>query len=102
MGRLMEVLIGLAGLAVLTLAAFAAWWWWRGRRTRRIERWVKGYLVTRYGHVPEDLHVNCSDDQFWPLLVSFHCPHDRTLHLLEFGCSGPFSTFALLSERKEK
>ncbi len=98
----MEVLIGLAVLAVLALVAFAGWWWRRGRRSRRLERWVKGYLVKRYGHVPEGLHVNCSDDQFWPLLVCFRCPRDGARHHLEFGCSGPFSTFVLLSETQEK
>jgi hypothetical protein len=37
-------------------------------------------LQKRYGAVPDELHVNCSDDQMWPVLVDFIEPTTRTRH----------------------
>jgi hypothetical protein len=101
MERNMAALIGMVGLAVL--AAFAVYRWRQRDRVRRVERWVKDYLVTRGGQLPTNLHINCSDDTLWPVLVSFDgLPGGGTRHYLQFGCEGPVATFSLLSEKEEK
>jgi hypothetical protein len=96
------MLIGLAGLAVAALAAFALYRWWQRRHVRQVGEWVKGYLTARYGALPERLHVNCSDDSLWPVLVAFDGPRPGTRHRLQFACAGPPATYALLSEKEEE
>src|SRR5439155_510102 len=49
MDKSTEVFIAMVGLAVLGLAAFAVYRWRQRERVRRVERWVKDYLVMRYG-----------------------------------------------------
>jgi hypothetical protein len=95
----MEALIGMVGLAVL--AAFAVYRWRQHERVRRVERWVKDYLVTRDGQLPTNLLINCSDDLLWPVLVSFDGSPGGSRHYLQFGCGGPISTFSLLSEKED-
>jgi hypothetical protein len=92
------VTVGVAALAVLAIAA-VAWYRWRMReRARRINLWVKDFLVARYGTLPHDLHINCSDDELWPVLVSFTDGEGGTRHDLQFSCPGPVSSFRLSSE----
>jgi hypothetical protein len=101
MERNTEVLIGIAALAVTALAAFALYRWWQRKRARRVEGWVSGYLSARYGRVPENLSVNCSDDRPWPVLVGFDSPATGARHRLQFSCPGANATFRLLSETED-
>ncbi len=101
MDRSVEALIGMAGLALLALAAFAVYRWRQRERVRRVEWWVKDYLVTRYGGVPQDLHIHCTDDQLWPVLVSFDGPEAGVRRRLSFHCAGSPAAFLLLSEQQE-
>jgi len=102
MDKSVEALIGMAGLALLALATFAAYRWRQRERVRRVEHWVREYLVAHYGGMPDDLHINCSDDARWPVLVSFNGRLNGARHLLHFGCGGRVATFALLSEKEEQ
>jgi hypothetical protein len=95
------VLIGVALLVISVLAAFAAYRWRQRGRVRRVKEWVKGYLVARYGAVPDGLNINCSDDPRWPVLVAFDRPAGGTRHSLRFACHGPPSSFWLVSEKAE-
>ncbi len=96
-----QVLIGSVGLVLLALAAFTVYRWRERQRVRLVEWWVKDHLVARYGGLPADLHIDCTDDRLWPVLVSFLGPEAGVRHRLQFFCSGPPSTFVLLSEREE-
>jgi hypothetical protein len=94
----------LLGVALVVITALAAWAAYRGRqraRARRVQGWVKGYLVTRYGAVPDRRNINCSDDPRWPVLVAFDRPPGGTRHSLRFACHGPPSSFRLVSEKAE-
>jgi hypothetical protein len=95
-----EVLIGVAALVFTALAAFAAYRWRQRRRVLRVKEWMKGYLLTRYGEVPDRLDINCSDDPLWPVLVAFDMPRTGVRHSLRFTCQGP-SSFSLLSEKED-
>jgi hypothetical protein len=95
------VLIGAACLVIAVLAAFAAYRWRQQEHARRVKEWVRRYLVTRYGELPDDLKINCTDDRLWPVLVAFDRPHGGTLHVLRFACHGPPSSVSLLAEREE-
>ena len=46
------VRIGMVLSVITVLVAFAAYRWQPRARVRRVNEWVKGYLVTRYGAVP--------------------------------------------------
>lgn len=94
-------LIGTAGVALLALA-FAVYRWQQRKRVRRVEQWVREYLAERYGEVPDDLHINCSDDTNWPVLVSFNSRQNGTSHRLQFVCGRTIPTFFLLSETGEQ
>lgn len=94
-------LIGLAALAVAAAAAFAIYRWRQRRRVRWVEGWVQAFLSTRYGRLPDQLYVNCSDDRSWPVLVTFRSPTTSARHRLQFACPGGLSTFLLLSEKED-
>ncbi len=102
MDRGTEVLIGMAVMGLAALGAFACYRWRQRVRVRRVEAWVRSYLFVRDGEQPDHLHVNCSDDRHWPVLADFADRRTGTRHYLHFSCSGPESTFSLLSEREEK
>src|SRR5262249_4248687 len=95
------VLIRGALLVISGMAAFAAYRRQQRGRVRGVKEWVKGFLVTRYGEVPDRLNVNCSDDPLWPVLVAFDRPPGGTRHSLQFACHGPRSSFSLVSEKAE-
>jgi hypothetical protein len=83
-----ENAVVLIGVALVVITALAAWAAYRGRqraRVRRVKEWVKGYLVTRYGAVPDGRNINCSDDPRWPVLVAF----DRPLAGPGTACGSP-------------
>lgn len=96
-----EVLTGMVVLAVAAMAAFACYRWQQRRRVRGVKKWVEDYLTRREGGPPSRLHINCSEDRLWPVLVSFDNPRNGTRHSLQFSCAGSSSTCSLLSEEKE-
>lgn len=102
MEQSVAALVGMAGLALTALAAFALYRWAQRKRVRRVERWVGDYLTARYGGIPDGFHVNCSDDRLWPVLVDFADPHTGTRHYLQFSCTGPQTSLSLLSEKKDQ
>jgi hypothetical protein len=59
------------------------------RRGRHVTTWVRDFVQTRYGRLPTDLRIDCSDDQLWPVLVSFREPSTGTQRYLRFSCHGP-------------
>ncbi len=93
-----EALIGMAALVAVALATFALYRWQQRRRVHRVEGWVRDYLYERYGKLPVGLHVDCSDDRRWPVLVNFDDPTDGGRRRLQFSCPGPHSAFSLLRE----
>lgn len=93
-------LVGMAVLAVGGLVAFATYRWLQRRRVRQVERCVRDYLVGRYGTLPEGLHVNCSDDTHWPVLVDFKEPSSGARRRLQFSCPGADSSFSLLQDKE--
>jgi hypothetical protein len=95
------VLLGAAALAMAAPAAFALYRWLQRQRVHRVEKWVKEYLFARYGELPNHLNTDCSDDPLWPVVVAFEGPRTGNRHRLQFVCSGPSSTFCLLSEKEE-
>jgi hypothetical protein len=101
MDQHVAVLMGMAGLVVVSLAAFTVYRWGRRGRVRRIKAWVGRYLSDRYGTLPGRLTINCSDDPLWPVLVGFDHPTSRMRHSLQFACAGRASAYSLLSERDE-
>jgi hypothetical protein len=97
-----EVLIGMAVLALATAAAVAFYRGQQRKHVREVGTWVKDYILARYGEVPQPLHINCSNDSLWPVLVDFDSPRTGIRHRLQFACAGPRSAFSLLSEKEEK
>jgi hypothetical protein len=102
MEKSLVALIGMAGVALAALGIFALYRWQQRKRVRRVKNGVKDYLVLRYGELPNDLNINCSDDALWPVLVSFDDSHTGRRHRLQFGCWGPVSTLSVLSEKEDE
>lgn len=102
MDRSVEILIGTATVVIAGLVAYAIYQWLRRRRVHFVEGWVKEYLSGRYGELPVPLHIECSDDRLWPVLVNFTSPRSGVRHYLRFTVGRTHSTFALLSEKEEK
>jgi hypothetical protein len=101
MDQSVAVLIGSAGAALTALAAFSAYRWQQRERLRAVRRWVKGYLLTRFGEPLDELNITCTDDRRWPVLASCNDPRTRIRHRLRFSGPGSRFTFALLSEEQE-
>src|SRR5689334_22747160 len=101
MDRSVEISIGMAAAVIAGLLVYAIYRWLQRRRVNRVEGWVKEYLSDRYGELPVPLHIDCSDDRLWPVLVDFADPRTGVRHRLQFTCDGAHSTFALLSEKEE-
>ncbi len=95
------LLSGLALLLLMSMAVFAVYKWRQFTRGGRVDRWVKDFLFARYGEMPKGLHINCSNDREWPVLVDFPAPRTGIRQNLAFSCSGPTSTYSLLSETEE-
>jgi hypothetical protein len=97
MGTSAEWLAWVAVLAGLALAAFALHRRGCRRRVRRVEGRVNDYLSPRYGgKAPGGLHVDCSDDPLWPVLVSFDDPRGGPRVRLRFSCPGAGGTVSLI------
>ncbi len=94
------VVIGAACLVVAALGGFATYRWRQRGRARQVKDWVNRYLKGRYGELPGNLEINCTDDALWPVLVAFERPRGGTRHSLRFRCHGHESSFALLSEKE--
>ncbi len=101
MDRSVEVLIGIVAALIAGIVAYVIYRWLQRRRVHRIKGWVKEYLSDRYGELPASLHITCSDDRLWPVLVDFIGPRTGVRHRLQFTCNGTHSTFALLSDKEE-
>jgi hypothetical protein len=81
MDRSIEVLLGMAAVVVIAgPVVYAIYRWQQRRRVHRVERWVKEYLSGRYGELPAALHIACSDDRLWPVLVDFTGPRTGVRH----------------------
>ena len=93
--------IGAAFLALITVTAVVIYQWQQRTRVRLVEGWVRNYLVTRFGELPNRLNINCSNDRLWPVLVAFDDRHTEVPHRLQFSSTADFSTFALVSDREE-
>jgi hypothetical protein len=98
MARSTEALIGMAALALAALAAFAVYRWRMRQRVLRVRAGVEGCLSDRYGGLPQNLTINCSDDPLWPVLVAFDDPRTGTRHRLQFACNGQPSAVSLLAD----
>ncbi|MBI3410919.1 MAG: hypothetical protein HY040_21505 [Planctomycetes bacterium] len=96
-----EILIGMAALGFTALVVFSLYKLRQKKRVRRVEGWVKDYLVFRYGELPNPLSINCSNDALWPVLVAFEAPLTRIRHSLQLTFGGVYSTLKLLSEKEE-
>ena len=88
-------------ILVVGIVVFYAHRWLERRRTARVDFWIRDFVASRYGELLKDLHINCTDDRLWPVLVTFDRPTVGTRHLLHFACAGPQNTFGLASEREE-
>jgi hypothetical protein len=95
-----EVLMWMAGLALIALAAFVVYGWRRRARVRRVEGWVRNYLVARFGGLPDRLSINWYGDPLAPVLVNFADPRTGTRQHFRFACTGAPATFRLLLERE--
>ena len=90
------VLLWVAAGSVAGVVAFALYRWRQRRRVRRVERWVGEYLSARYGELPSPLHINCSDDRLWPVLVDFGNRATGMRHRMRFDCPGSGASLSLL------
>lgn len=97
-----NLLLGVVAAGLVAAAVFLLYRWRQRQRVRRVETWVNAYLAARYGGLPSLVHINCSDDTSWPVLVEFETPRTGSRHRLQFTCGGPQSTFALLSAQEER
>jgi hypothetical protein len=96
-----EVLIGVAATALAVVAAVAVYRRGRRRRALRVEASARKYLSDRYGALPKNVTVNCSDDALWPVLVAFDHPQAGVRHRLEFGVREQDASVSLISERTD-
>ena len=99
MDRSLVAFLVMAGVALL--AVFVVYQWVQQKRIHRVEQWVRDYLVKRDGELADDLHIDCTTDTRWPVLVSWTGRRDGSKHRLQFDCGGSTATFSLLSEKVE-
>ncbi len=98
MDKSIETLAGMAAAALLAVVAVAVYRQGRHRRARRVEASARAYLFDRYGQLPKNLTINCSDDTLWPVLVAFDHPKSGVRQRLQFGVRERDTSLALLSE----
>lgn len=94
-------LVLMATMGLTAAAYFVVYRWQKNQRARQVEQWVREFLSARYGELPKLLHIHCSDDLLWPVLVHFATPHTGMQRRLQFSVGAAKSTFALLSEKEE-
>jgi len=98
----MQIQLMLAVLALLAIAAFGVYRWTQSRRVAGVNVWIRNFLLTRYGALPENLHIICTDEQLWPVLATFDRLSVGSRHMLHFSCSGDQSNYRLDSENEER
>lgn len=84
-------------LGIAAVLAFLAYRWKQRKRVRGVAQRVREYLRQRYGTLPDEVNINCSDDPRWPVLVSYLDPQSAIRQHLQFKCGASLSTFALAS-----
>jgi len=92
--------LGVTTLVVVTLVVFALYRWQQRRRVCHVAVWVKEFLRKCYGALPNDVNIDCSDDQLWPVLVGFREPGTGTRRDLRFSCQGPESAWFVEENRR--
>ena len=97
-----EMMLTVGIVAVTALAGFASYRWQQRNRVRAVKLWVEKYLFVREGMPPLRLKINCSDDQLWPVLVSYDDTRTGNKHSMRFHCQGSQTEYALLSETISK
>ena len=98
MDKQVEVLVGVAAAALVAVLAVVAYRRGRRRRALRVEAAARKYLSGRYGALPKNLTVNCSDDALWPVLVAFEHPQTGARHRLQFSVCERDASLSLDSE----
>lgn len=88
----------IAAVAVVTVIAFVLYRLKNAERIRAVKERVRDHLRKHYGEVPDELIVNCSDDERWPILVSFVEPRSHVVKRLQFKCSRSIATFRVHAE----
>lgn len=101
MDRNVEMLLGIVAILVPAVVAIAVYRWRQRQRACHIAKEVKAFLLTRYGELPTNLNINCSDDRLWPVLVTFDRPGTDIRLLLQFAFPGHMSPASLLSEAEQ-
>lgn len=96
-----ELTLAILGL-LAAIFAFTAYRWYCRRRSARITIWIKKFLSNRYGELPKELQIYCTDDERWPVLVAFDNPHPGNRRRLQFICSGAQSNYRLQSENVDE
>jgi|SRR6185312_845413 len=97
---LTQLMLGM--VALLAITAFGVYRWTQSRRVAGVNAWIRNFLSTRYGALPENLHIICTDDQLWPVLATFDRLSVGSRNMLHFSCSGDQSNYRLLSENEER
>lgn len=87
-----------SGLALLAIVMFAVYRWKQRRRVARVTAWIRSFLTARYGALPKNLYIDCTEDRIWPVLVTFDSQTGGKQHRFNFACSGDQSTYRLRSE----
>lgn len=93
------VAISFVFLGAVVLAAYQQR---QQNRVHSIELWVRDFLGNRYGKLPSELHIHCSNDRLWPVLARFDRPDTGKRHSMLFECGGLSRTWSLVSERDEQ
>jgi|GEM_PF-5334623 hypothetical protein len=87
-------------LALLAIVLFAVYRWTQRRRIASVTAWIRSFLMARYGTLPKNLYINCTEDRIWPVLATFDSKSGGTRHMLSFSCSGDAAQYRLLSEKE--
>lgn len=101
MDKQTEVLVGIAVAALVAVVAVVVYKRGRHRRALRVAASARNYLSGRYGALPKNVSVNCSDDELWPVLVAFDHPQTGARHRLQFGVCKRGAALSLLSEQTD-
>lgn len=96
-----QVLLAISFL-LLGAVSVAAYQRRQQNRVHSIELWIMDLLCRRYGKLPSELRIHCSNDRLWPVLARFDMPGSRLRHSMQFECGGACQTWSLISERDEQ
>lgn len=90
------ILIAAALIAIPALLRWQELW-----RIYRGNKWIRAFLIQRYGALPNNLSITGFEDFLCPVIVRFDHPDTGVRHRMQFSCQGATSTFDLRSERAE-